>query len=362
MALNAKNTAPVDGCYDAVAEAAHQWRAALWSGRATAADKLAFTDWLDADPAHEAAYARAATVWAALGELKEQDMVASIKRPTLQENYVGFEDRLRAIAGLRPAFGYGVLGCALAAAVAIAVPVLQPAAPVLMPNQEVALALHRSEIGEVRDVTLQDGTQVTLGPASEIEVAYSQAKRSIQLKSGAALFDVQKDPERPFEVEAGGLTAIALGTVFEVRSSGGISRVGVAEGRVGVSFPLVVGGDIFDMRERKELAAGQQIMASDYSGLAGISTIPIATVGAFRDKRLVYERATLGEILADAKRYSSIPIDYDGSAGERFRITASFRGEALDQLFAKLPKLFPVVVDSSDSAVIRIRMKDAATP
>jgi ferric-dicitrate binding protein FerR (iron transport regulator) len=92
--------------------------------------------------------------------------------------------------------------------------------------------------GERLNVTLSDGTQFALAPASRLRVpvAYGRAAREVTL-DGEAFFRVVHDGARPFLVHAGNATATDVGTAFDVRSYSGDSSVAiaVAEGRVSVS-------------------------------------------------------------------------------------------------------------------------------
>src|SRR5690242_2232065 len=71
--------------------------------------------------------------------------------------------------------------------------------------------------GETKVVALKDGSVVTLNTASEIQVNYSEALRSVELIQGEALFDVAKNKSRPFVVSAGDTNVRAVGTSFTVR-------------------------------------------------------------------------------------------------------------------------------------------------
>jgi transmembrane sensor len=89
--------------------------------------------------------------------------------------------------------------------------------------------------GEVRRVPLRDGSQVTLGKQTRIAVAYEPSTRRVRLESGEALFEVAKDPSRPFVVEGGNVRIRAIGTAFLVnRRPDGAVEVTVTKGIVDV--------------------------------------------------------------------------------------------------------------------------------
>jgi transmembrane sensor len=89
--------------------------------------------------------------------------------------------------------------------------------------------------GEVRRVPLVDGSLITLGNQTRIAIAYEPSTRRIRLESGAAMFEVAKDPSRPFVVEGGDVRIRAVGTAFLVdRRPDGAVEVMVTKGIVDV--------------------------------------------------------------------------------------------------------------------------------
>lgn len=338
---------------EAIVEAAHHWRATLWRGGTTEADRKAFADWLAQDPRHEAAYARASTVWAALGGLDPGEIEDRHKRKALREWWVEGRDGLWGLASRRPLGAIGALAACAAVFLAAVLFSPQMRAP-SVENAAPAWVTFETGVGDVQEVRLSDGSVATLGAASRLDVRIAAGERRLRLLDGAAYFDVAPDPDRPFAVEAGDLRAVALGTEYAVRHSAGVTRVSVAEGRVEVSYPVIVKARRLGLRAAEELTAGEQVAATSAAGLSEVTRAPLRSIGAFREKRLVYAGAALSEIVADARRYSHVPVEYAPGESEDAFISASFRGDQLDRLFAKLPDLFPVAVDLSDPSRIRI--------
>lgn len=88
-----------------------------------------------------------------------------------------------------------------------------------------------------KTVILSDGTSIILQPHSVLEYpeAFEADKREVCL-TGQAFFEVVRDPERPFLVEAGEIVTRVLGTSFTVRNVEGEGNVlvKVATGKVSV--------------------------------------------------------------------------------------------------------------------------------
>ena len=105
--------------------------------------------------------------------------------------------------------------------------------------------VYASSVGEIRRVTLSDGSHMVLNTDSMAKVSFSEVEREIELESGEGLFQVAKDPARPFVVRTGFVSVQAVGTVFAVRALDDRVDVTVTEGvvevidRNGSGSPLV---------------------------------------------------------------------------------------------------------------------------
>ena len=73
---------------------------------------------------------------------------------------------------------------------------------------------------------------MVLNTATEATVRFDKAYREIELSEGEGLFQVAKDPKRPFIVRAGSVSVRAVGTVFAVRTIDQRVDVTVTEGVV----------------------------------------------------------------------------------------------------------------------------------
>ncbi|RMB11876.1 FecR family protein [Eilatimonas milleporae] len=337
---------------------AHEWRERVQSASATDADHQALQTWLDQDSRHEDAYDRALTYWAAFDHLRPEDIDPDLMPSPSAVRQIPLLEKTRdLIAATRLRFA------AMAAAIVI---IALPATLFItafesgIPTTNAELSTFTTGVSETKTVTLKDGTIVTLGALSEIEILMSHRKRSVQLKNGDAFFDVARDASRPFSVNAGDLTARALGTKFDVRSNGGVFRVAVAEGLVEVAYPYVLNGKAIDFKKRQMLGEGREIAATQKEGLRPVRDVAPDTVGVWRNRKLVYDGATLAELVADANRYDARRITLSDSAliFADETITASFDANNVDRMLRMLALSFPVTIDQSDPDIVRIRARD----
>ncbi len=96
--------------------------------------------------------------------------------------------------------------------------------------------IRSTEYGKVQSFPLADGSMVTLDAKSKIRIELSSERRTVKLIAGRALFDVAKDPERPFVVQVGDVSAWAVGTSFSVEQfSDGNVQLFMREGIVEVT-------------------------------------------------------------------------------------------------------------------------------
>lgn len=351
----------IDESLDAVRRAAYEWQLRLENEAASPARHRAFEAWLDADPRHAAVYERSVTVWAALGSLRPERLAEASRRPSRRERVLAFAQRgLTAVSAPRARLAVGA--CALIGIGVLAASLLRnaPAAPAPEP----LIASYSTPTGELRVVRLADGTTATLGAATAIETRITHKARQVALTSGAALFDVSADPDRPFSVRAGPMTATAIGTSFDVRNNGGVVRVGVAAGAVRVSYPLPIAGRVSGIVATQTLRAGQQIAATPSEGLREAQSGAAGAIAAWRERRLVYAGATLSELVADANRYSTrkIEIEQGSAAISSLKVTVSYDSADIEGMLSTLPELFPVTLDRIDARTLLIRAREAPAP
>lgn len=94
-----------------------------------------------------------------------------------------------------------------------------------------------NDTAESMELTLSDGSRVTLAPHSRVEypAVFESTRREVTL-IGEALFEVTRNPQQPFLVNAGEVTTKVLGTSFRVETgeSNRSVQVSVLTGKVSV--------------------------------------------------------------------------------------------------------------------------------
>jgi ferric-dicitrate binding protein FerR (iron transport regulator) len=231
---------------------------------------------------------------------------------------------------------------AVAVMLTIAVPYL------LKRSAEQPEVSYSTQAGERIEVTLSDGSQVTLGPASQLHVAagFGRHARVVELV-GQAYFDVVHDSARPFSVRSGGMLIEDIGTKFGVRSYCGDSavRVAVAHGSV-----AVVDSASRSLRTSTALVAGD-IGRFNASATNIVHHGNIKTELGWMSGDMVFTNAPLREILTDLERmygFETRPISR--ALGDR-RLTFDVHRDSIDELLHLLSQLTATKVERQGRTV-----------
>jgi transmembrane sensor len=193
-------------------------------------------------------------------------------------------------------------------------------------------------LGEVETRRLGDGSQATLGSDSRLDVRLSRHERRVELHQGEAIFDVAKDPDRPFVVHAGTRQVVAVGTRFSVRRDGRGLRVVVTEGTVRLQS---AGGDA---RKPSSLLPAGSVAQVD-AGSAWLRSMAVADAEQlleWRDGLLVFRDTSLRDAAAEFNRYNARKIVVGDEQVGALRIGGHFRWDNLDAFVRLLERGFPV--------------------
>jgi transmembrane sensor len=330
---------------DSLLREAAEWFARL-RGPDAEASREAFEEWLSRDALHRRAYNRAAEIFA-MGKLLDER-----GPPPL---FMRLRRRSRGLAAV-----LGVLLLAVAAGLlVIRWPPRGPVAAIAGDGSKKPAVTELAAMGsESRQLTLADGSLVTLSPATALYLRFSASVRGVTLERGDARFRVAHE-RRPFIVYAGGGSITAHGTLFEVSLKEG-RRVSVRliEGSVDVALPPAAGAR---RRPIERLKPGQAISfaaaakPSSGSGLesqAGGATGPSNRVQA-RD----FDGIQLAKLLAEANQDAAPPIRLaDRALGER-RVSGRLRIDDSRLLAARVAALFNLVAQRDGSGDIVLHSK-----
>lgn len=328
---------------DPTEAAASAWLARCDRGL-TPAEQDDYLQWLREDPAHGQAIARLGRVWAGLDLLTEwRPEHSAAPNPDL-------------LSGVRPQGSrWWRAGWALAIATAAALGFAWLARDRIDAGSGAAVAhAFATDIGLHHEVQLADGSTLELNTATALRAEFSSRERAIVLTRGEALFQVAKDPVRPFLVHAGAVSVRAVGTSFVVHRRPDAVEVLVTEGRVEVSAGEGWSGP-------QPLAAYQQMTIPLRGGAAAppevtaVSDRTLERLLAWRQGRLEFMDEPLREVAGAFGRYSRARIEVADPALAEFRIGGSFRADDPEAFVRGLEANFGIQVDRSTPGLYVLR-------
>lgn len=279
------------------AEAA-AWVARLHGPNRTNEVEEGLRRWLADDPDHPLAFEQLTDTWERSTRLR--------RRPI--EHVARWE-----LVGFRLRFSRAVLAT-------LAVAVLAISGTVYWMHSDVIA----TGIGELRTLTLEDGTRVHMNADTRLIVRYGKALRQVRLVSGEAFFEVTHDPQWPFVVSVNGRQIRDLGTEFDVLSERNLLSVTLVEGKVTVTrsaaseMPSLRGGRPAEGPARSSRAppvARQPITLSpgerltfDASQVPQIDRPSLDLVTAWERGQVVLDATPLADAVAQMNRYSRTRI------------------------------------------------------
>lgn len=261
---------------------AAEWVARLGGSPLSEDETRALRHWLDEDPEHRAAFDEASSTWRDLSALRHEpgplrELLPTRRRGSARQRIIGIGAfvGLALLAAGAARFQFGDLWLW-------------------------ATADHHTAPGELRKVTLSDGSSVELGPSTAIEIAFDERERRVKFLAGEAFFAVapRTDSEpRPFVVEAAGGTTTALGTQFVVEAEAGGAEVLAIEHQIEVA--LSENGTRHDVL----LSPGQEVHYAAGRGIGPVQARNVATATAWRRGMLVFDGAQLRHVVETLNRY-----------------------------------------------------------
>lgn len=316
-------------------EIAADWAAQSESGSLPEALQAELDSWLG-DPENQEAFDAVRDTWHVLGVLQGSPELDELKAaapalPTITERRPSLWPWLATAAAV-----------CLAAVVAVIWTRMGP-------------AVHETRIGELTVVELADGTVVHLDTDTRIVSSFRRDRRVVTLERGRALFDVVRDPARPFVVRSADVSVTALGTQFDVYRRDGATDVAVVEGKVNVrrvrgASPIAAGPE----SDGTDLVRGQ--LARVATGAAGIHVEPvdIQSVLVWTTGRIEFDLTPLPDAIAAFNRYSRYPMRLADPALASIRVSGVFRFDETEAFRASLARSAPVQSHRSADGTILI--------
>ena len=345
----------------AIAEEAAEWFIDWREALPSRADKSRFADWISESPVHVEEYLAIAQIYGALSQV-DPSSIADVDA-FVDDTVVALHGKTPSDPTLAPLVSprrQRVRWWGIAAGVMVAT-----AALVYTQSNQDPTVEYTTELGEQRSVLLDDGSMVSLNTQSRIEVAYSESERLVRLTAGEALFDVEKDVNRPFLTETATAVIRVTGTQFNVYQRDGGTAVTVIEGTVEVaprasphapslrpaSEALLGSGEV-----AKLWVGDQAVVRSGSIEIEETRIDNLEPVTAWTDRRMVFSETPLSDIVDEFNRYNRQRLVLDDATIAGLELSAVFSTHDPESLILFLERIPEVRVEiAGDGSAIHVR-------
>jgi transmembrane sensor len=197
---------------------------------------------------------------------------------------------------------------------------------------------YHTAVGQRRELTLADGSHITLNTDTAIDVLFDTNQRLIHLREGEILVQTAPDISplaRPFLVSTRQGRMQALGTQFTVRELQSRTHLAVLEGAVQV--------ELADNRQGSPLIinAGQR---TDFSSdTFGLVTATDRYIGAWAQGMLMADKMRLADFVAELTRYRRGFVRLDPAIAD-LRISGAYPISDTQRTLNMLAQTYPILV------------------
>jgi ferric-dicitrate binding protein FerR (iron transport regulator) len=230
-------------------------------------------------------------------------------------------------------------------------------------------------------VTLDDGTKVWLNAGTQLRYPknYGQKQRNVTL-TGEAYFEVAKNPEIPFIVNANGIHITALGTAFNVKAyaedgqvettlTEGTVRLEAADAKIAMkpiilhpNQKVVVRTDdaIPEKSVEKEETARPDSAVSDtkqksVSGESVSSVVQLADTRPYvswKDTKWMFKHQNLVELAVKLERRYDVTFVFEDEQLRDYVVSGTLLDETLEQVMKTLRLTVPIDFQINHKTVI----------
>ncbi|MBC3384175.1 FecR domain-containing protein [Pseudomonas sp. SWRI179] len=298
-----------------VLEEAAEWLMRLSERDLSDSERAEWECWRASSPERGRAWSRAQVLQGKLGGLPRSLAMSALDRPSSPERRTAL-GKLALLLAVVPA-GWGSWKLA---------------------QSQQWSADYRTAVGERRELTLADGSHITLNTDTAIDVLFDTQQRLIQVREGEILVQTAPDASpqaRPFLVSTREGRMQALGTRFTVRQLPSTTHLAVLEGAVRI--------ELADARQAAPLVvnAGQR---TDFSAQAFGPLSPAdRNVGAWAQGMLMADKMRLADFVAELTRYRRGFVRCDPAIAE-LRVSGAFPISDTQRTLNMLAQTYPILV------------------
>ncbi|MDN3681211.1 FecR family protein [Vibrio tapetis subsp. quintayensis] len=311
-------------------EQASVWMARLWADDVAEHDKQAFQTWRTANPDNEFA-------WQQLEQI--QSKFNAIPQPALSRKVLSKSRNMPSNSA--PLRGISRRQVLLIGGVSLGTLGLVLNSRAERPHG----AEYVTAVGEVREITLSDGTQMAMNTATRVFVDFNQYERRLHLLEGEILI-TSSHHLTPFFVTTKQGKVTPIGTRFSVQQRAEDTLVAVYEGEVALQ------------PERKQMA--QHLLAGENATFTRIDLLakdknPSADP-LWLEQKIMAQNTPLPQFMEELSRYRKGVLNVDKNLSE-LKLTGVFSTLDTDETLFNISQILPVEIQYRTPLWVRVSAK-----
>ena len=215
-------------------------------------------------------------------------------------------------------------GRRLAIAAAVAVTVAVGVAVLFYGGNSKSVLLAETLKGEVRKVTLPDGSVVMMNENSRLEMDWQTTNRERPVSfSGEGFFRIVPDPDKPFVITTARSKTTVVGTSFNLRDQ---------EHEAFAEIEVVTGKVQFEGERDQEAVSEKERAVIDEEGSLRVGKAQNLNADSWVDQKLVFRKTPLRTVIADLERHFGVRIDFENEALLDCFWNTSYKDETLENI------------------------------
>jgi transmembrane sensor len=318
---------------DAIKQAAARWYMRMREAAPDATERTTFEVWLLSDRRHQAAYS---LIESTMDDFSSTQRLKQLSNALTQKAYFEQSARRKKITKLGSGLAVMLLCLGLGFLGHTQYQTWQ-AAPL-------STQLQTTTVAEIATRTLDDGSVVTANANSALEIVFYRHQRLVKLTRGEAIFEVTKDPERPFVVETQQAKVTVLGTRFAVNQLSSKVRISVDHGRVQVARAdgnqnalILHDGEVAEITQTTAPHKVNRYAADSFSFASG---------------RIVFDRADMFEVAETLSRYRQPVVTALFNGENTPKVNAVLKTVEIESFISTLPRSVPVTLHKKQNELV----------
>lgn len=204
---------------------------------------------------------------------------------------------------------------------------------------------HNNNVGEVEKTRLSDGTLVWLKASDKLSYYETPDRHERHATlTGEALFEVAKDPSRPFIIQCGTTLLRVIGTSFTLRATNDSVMLTVLTGRVHVySEDDTTGVDV--LPNERMVYAGHGPISTHTSRIEDVPSYVRTT-----EYNMRFTDVTVEELAARIEEKFDVEVTLDATV-KRCHVTADFTDHSLEKTLNLLAEVLDITYTVNGTAV-----------